>query len=121
MWPRWLAASLGAVGHGLFPQTPNSTIPAAVPNYLTQQWQNPSDILSVLLLLGPDIVQRSVAQLAGRAITPVAFSFGWVAYSVSALLSAFGGNYPLILISPGTILLSVSNAKQMAHSCHNPT
>jgi len=93
----------------------------AILDYLTQQWQGPSDILSVLLLLGPDIVQRSVAQLAGRTITPVAFSFGWVAYSVSALLSAFGGKYLLVLVSSGTTLLSVSNANQMVHSCHMPT
>jgi hypothetical protein len=58
---------------------------------LATQWLNPSDALSILLLLGPDIVQRAVAQQAGRSITPVAFSFGWVAYATGALLSAFGG------------------------------
>ena len=63
-----------------------------VSDYLAAQWLNPGDILSVLLLLGPDIIQRAVAQLAGRAITPVAFSFGWVASSASALLATFGGN-----------------------------
>ncbi|OTB08093.1 hypothetical protein M426DRAFT_317197 [Hypoxylon sp. CI-4A] len=57
---------------------------------LQAQWSQPSDILSVLLLLGPDIVQRAVAQLAGRAVTPVAFSFGWVAYAASSLLKSFG-------------------------------
>jgi hypothetical protein len=62
-----------------------------VSGVLAAQWSNPSDILSILLLLGPDVVQRAVAQQAGRVITPVAFSFGWVAYAVSALLSAFGG------------------------------
>ncbi|KAI1119808.1 hypothetical protein F5Y10DRAFT_283765 [Nemania abortiva] len=50
---------------------------------------NPGEILSILLLLGPDIVQTAVAQLAGRAITPVVFSFGWVGYAVSALFAAF--------------------------------
>jgi hypothetical protein len=58
---------------------------------LATQWLTPSDALSVLLLLGPDIVQRAVAEQAGRSITPVAFSFGWVAYATGALLSAFGG------------------------------
>ena len=58
---------------------------------LSAQWRNPKDILSVLLILGPDIVQSAVAQLAGRGITPVAFSFGWVAYAASALLSSVGG------------------------------
>ncbi|KAL7928853.1 hypothetical protein V8C35DRAFT_316940 [Trichoderma chlorosporum] len=57
---------------------------------LSAQWTSPGDILSVLLLLGPEIVQRAVAQLAGRAVTPVAFSFGWVAYAAAALLSTFG-------------------------------
>ncbi|KAF3278367.1 hypothetical protein TWF132_001219 [Orbilia oligospora] len=63
---------------------------ARVSEYLLEQWQNPSDILSVLMLLGPDIVQRSIAQLAGRVVTPCAFSFGWVAYSASALVSSLG-------------------------------
>lgn len=58
---------------------------------LKNQWSNPSDILSLLLLLGPDVIQRALAQLVGRRLTPVAFSFGWAAYSVSALFSAIGG------------------------------
>ncbi|AEO68450.1 uncharacterized protein THITE_14002, partial [Thermothielavioides terrestris NRRL 8126] len=62
----------------------------AMSSWMLSQWRNPGDILSVLLLLGPDVIQRAIAQLAGRAITPVAFSFGWVAYAVSALLSSFG-------------------------------
>jgi hypothetical protein len=56
------------------------------------QWINPSDILSLLLLIGPDIVQRAIAQLSGNILTPVAFSFGWVAYSLNASLSVIGGN-----------------------------
>lgn len=55
------------------------------------QWRNPADILSVLLLLGPEIVKKAVAAQTGRRITPVAFSFGWVAYGASALLDALGG------------------------------
>ena len=58
---------------------------------LQQQWQSPSDILSVLLILGPDVIQRALAQLAGSRLTPAVFSFGWVAYAVSAILSAVGG------------------------------
>ncbi|KAI0704645.1 hypothetical protein C8Q76DRAFT_179212 [Earliella scabrosa] len=56
-------------------------------------WQSPEDILSILMLIGGDIVQRAVAQLAGTGpgpFCPVAFSFGWLAYSVSALTSAVG-------------------------------
>jgi hypothetical protein len=63
---------------------------------------NPQDILSLLLLIGADIIRKAIAQLAGRtirpfgskgpeiAITPVAFSFGWVAYGFANLLSAVG-------------------------------
>ncbi|KAI0451043.1 hypothetical protein F5B21DRAFT_507574 [Xylaria acuta] len=51
---------------------------------------NPSDILSLLLLIGGDIVQKAIAQLVGYkirlpgrtkrnvSIAPVAFSFGWI-------------------------------------------
>lgn len=66
---------------------------------LAVQWQNPADFLSVVLLIGPDVIQRAIAQMAGRAITPVAFSFGWVTYAVSALLSSFGGACPNFPIS----------------------
>ena len=56
------------------------------------QWQNPGDILSLLLLIGGDVIQRAIAQLAGdsRLPTPVVFSFGWVAYTFTSLLSAVG-------------------------------
>ncbi|KAL1858832.1 hypothetical protein Daus18300_009830 [Diaporthe australafricana] len=69
---------------------------------LREQWGNPRDILSLLLLLGGDIVQKAVAQLVGHqvrpfgrrgpavSVAPVAFSFGWVAYGFSSLLAAFG-------------------------------
>ncbi|CAA9964884.1 hypothetical protein PTMSG1_08243 [Pyrenophora teres f. maculata] len=56
------------------------------------QWKNPSDVFSVLLILGGDVVARALAQLAGSGITPVAFSFGWVAYAVTAVVSAVGEN-----------------------------
>ncbi|KAF3059525.1 hypothetical protein GL218_04504 [Daldinia childiae] len=70
---------------------------------LRSQWANPSDILSLLLLIGSDIVQKAIAQLVGHrihlygdkrnrgfSIAPVAFSFGWAAYGFSNLLSAIG-------------------------------
>ena len=58
------------------------------------QWRNPSDILSLLLLIGGDVIQRAIAQLAGdeHLPTPVVFSFGWVAFTFTALLSAVGDN-----------------------------
>jgi hypothetical protein len=40
------------------------------------QWKNPSDVFSVLLILGGDVVGRALAQVAGSPVSPVAFSFG---------------------------------------------
>jgi len=45
------------------------------------QWTRPHNVLAVLLVIGGDVVQRALAQLAGSYLTPVPFSFGWVAYS----------------------------------------
>ncbi|KAI1443798.1 hypothetical protein F5Y02DRAFT_428424 [Annulohypoxylon stygium] len=59
-------------------------------NALREQWITPTDIFSVLLILGGDVIARALAQLAGSGFAPVTFSFGWVSYSVSALLSAMG-------------------------------
>ncbi|KAM0330759.1 hypothetical protein ACHAQA_003713 [Verticillium albo-atrum] len=56
------------------------------------QWTQPGDAFSVLLLLGGEIVARALAQVAGHGVAPVTFSFGWVAYSLSALTSAVGEN-----------------------------
>ncbi|KUI62491.1 hypothetical protein VP1G_09617 [Cytospora mali] len=86
----WLASSPTA--QLLTRQDDNPAVSATpVAAYLAAQWRNPNDILSVLMLLGPDVIKSAIAQLAGRAITPVAFSFGWVAYAPIALLSSFGG------------------------------
>ncbi|KAE9381165.1 hypothetical protein N431DRAFT_476055 [Stipitochalara longipes BDJ] len=68
---------------------------------LRNQWTNPGDIFSLLQLIGGDIVQKAMAQLVGKhvkltekghkfGITPVAFSFGWVAYMFVSLMSAVG-------------------------------
>lgn len=77
---------------------------------LSRQWANPGDILSLLLLLGGDIVQKAIDQLVGHQIriplrlggsqkhaaslslpiAPVAFSFGWAAYAYLNLLAAVG-------------------------------
>lgn len=50
------------------------------------QWSEPSDIFSLLLLLGGDVIQTALA----TPQTPVAFSFGWVACTVSAMLASIG-------------------------------
>lgn len=74
----------------LYTQSPQSTT-----STFLFQWENPNDILSLLLIIGPDIISRALAQLSGGHVTPVVFSYGWVAYSVNALVSAFGGtNFP---------------------------
>ena len=57
---------------------------------LAGQWANPSDVLSVLLIVGGDIVQKALAQASGGYATPVCFSFGWVSYSLNALISIIG-------------------------------
>lgn len=55
-----------------------------------EQMKNPSEVFSVVLIIGGDIVQKAIAQVAGRHVTFIAFSFGWVAYAFNALMSAFG-------------------------------
>lgn len=56
----------------------------------SNQWRTPTDVLSVLLIIGGDIIQKALAQLSGGTIVPVAFSFGWVAYSFSTVMSVVG-------------------------------
>lgn len=57
---------------------------------LASQWSNPADVLSILLIIGGDVVQKALAQLCGETFVPVPFSFGWVAYSFSVLMAVFG-------------------------------
>ncbi|KAI0098571.1 hypothetical protein GGR51DRAFT_552553 [Nemania sp. FL0031] len=66
--------------------------PATSSIALARQFSNPSDVFSVLLILGGDVVVKAIAQLAGSRTTPVAFSFGWVAYSITALMGVLGEN-----------------------------
>ncbi|KAK2877079.1 hypothetical protein FQN49_001442 [Arthroderma sp. PD_2] len=55
-------------------------------------WADPKDILSVLFILGGDLVEHAFAQLVGTPLPPVAFSFGCVSYGLSAVVSAIGKN-----------------------------
>lgn len=76
------------------------------------QWTEPGDIFSVLLLLGADVIQLACAAMGGspsRLPTPVAFSFGWVAYAFSAVLSALGENR--LLRCPPEVEVKVINLK----------
>ncbi|KAI0059470.1 hypothetical protein BV25DRAFT_1129269 [Artomyces pyxidatus] len=79
---------------------------------LKTQWQNPNDILSILMIIGGDIVQRAVAQLAGSgpySLAPVAFSFGWVAYSINTVLSAVGDGRLMPATDCPSILVNAKN------------
>lgn len=111
-------------------QTQQAHSPTLSGQLLLQQWTNPAETLSVLLIIGGDVVQKAIAQMSGIYIwerpkdkltmtlrdirkaeeakkagvtqkpetsdylafspTPVAFSFGWVAYAYGSLLSVFG-------------------------------
>lgn len=56
-------------------------------------WSNPIDVLTILSVIGGDIVQSAITQLCSSHpyfFTPVAFSFGWVSYAFSAILCAIG-------------------------------
>ncbi|KAM3515859.1 hypothetical protein MY11210_000399 [Beauveria gryllotalpidicola] len=74
------------------------------------QFKNPSDIFSVLLLLGgaSDPVGRALAQISGSRVTPVAFSFGWVSFMLEIAVGAAVGeiklmprpDYPCKVINP---------------------
>jgi hypothetical protein len=58
------------------------------------QFQDPKEILTVLLLIGSDVIQKTVAQTAGFAVfTPVVFSFGWVTYAFNSVANG-GENLP---------------------------
>ncbi|KAJ3557305.1 hypothetical protein NPX13_g9954 [Xylaria arbuscula] len=66
---------------------------ASVAYQTASQWANPSDIMSLFLLLGGDMIQKALAQQTGgqqRLPTPAVLSFGWVSYTFYALVSAVG-------------------------------
>lgn len=81
------------------------------------QFKNPSDLLAVLLIIGGDIIQKAIAQLAGETVTPVAFSFGWVAYAFNALMPAFGdGTFMPRPDYPGTVITIASRERRKNQS-----
>lgn len=89
---------------------------------VSRQWGNPTDILTLLLLIGGNIVQMAIAQLSGYkiripgkgnlhlSIAPVAFSFGCVAYGFSNLLSAIGENNLMPTSEFPSLLVNCANA-----------
>lgn len=76
---------------------------------ISAQWIEPGDIFSVLLIVGGDVVQLALATLTGNHLTPVAFSFGWVAYAISAVVAALGENR--LVRCPPEVSLKVINLK----------
>ncbi|KAK7946073.1 uncharacterized protein PG986_010394 [Apiospora aurea] len=99
---------------------------------LGAQWRNPEDILSLLLLIGGDIVQKSIAQMVGYhpfapkhlaektrgcsallariPVTPVAFSFGWIAFGFNQVMSAVGDRRLLPVPEQSAIVVNCANA-----------
>jgi hypothetical protein len=89
---------------------------------LRSQWSNLGDILSLLLLIGGDIVQKAIAQLVGYTIrpfgksnlsigiAPVAFSFGWVTYGFTNLLSAVGEKRLMPTADYSSVVVNCANA-----------
>jgi hypothetical protein len=50
-------------------------------DWLRGHWTSPTDIFTILLLVGGEVIQAAMAQLCGGPVphlTPVSFSFGWV-------------------------------------------
>lgn len=54
------------------------------------QWANPTDVSTILMIIGGDVVQKALAQGTGKLYTPVCFSFGCVAYAFTALIGIMG-------------------------------
>lgn len=71
-------------------------------------WQNPSDTLTILLIIGGDVIIKALAQLSGRSFTPIAFSFGWVSYSFNTLMNVWGDGR---LVPPPDYPAKVINAE----------
>jgi hypothetical protein len=57
---------------------------------LTVQWTNPSDVSTILMIIGGEVVRNALAQSTGTWFTPVCFSFGWVSYAFLTLVSVVG-------------------------------
>ena len=57
---------------------------------LKNVWQSPSEVISILMTLGGDIVQKALASLTGGGFVPICFSFGWVNYAFTMLRALMG-------------------------------
>lgn len=68
------------------------------------------------MIINGDIVQKALAQLSGTGLVPVAFSFGWVVYSVQALSSMIGTGR-LMPATPDltSVVINLSSGHQRAN------
>jgi hypothetical protein len=63
-----------ALRHLFSPREWDAGVPSTA---FSDEWSHPSNYaFTILLLLGGDVINRALAQLAGGHVTPVAFSFG---------------------------------------------
>ncbi|KAH8882216.1 hypothetical protein GQ53DRAFT_812287 [Thozetella sp. PMI_491] len=98
MFPRQLGGGSGGDGSQDFAQA------------LGAQWADPSDVSTILMVIGGDVVQKALAQGTGIPyFTPVCFSFGWVSYAFIALVEIIGdgrllppSDYPVKVINLGS-------------------
>jgi len=65
-------------------------MPSITITELAAQFSTPSDVSSVLMIIGGDVVQKALAQTTGCWYTPVCFSFGWVGYAFMILINIIG-------------------------------
>ncbi|KAH8666513.1 hypothetical protein BX600DRAFT_461921 [Xylariales sp. PMI_506] len=78
--------TLNQLGQGLTKWDNNDT-----GHDLAKEWRNPHVVIgTVLMLVGGDVIRAAMAQSAGMLYTPVCFSFGWIAYCLSAVVDVFG-------------------------------
>lgn len=85
----WLRIFLACAVYGPLPASAAFTDGSPAPD-IKAQFTNPSDILSVLMVIGGDIVQKALAQVTGHGSSSVCFSFGWVAYSFLSVVNLLG-------------------------------
>ncbi|KAK8118560.1 uncharacterized protein PG998_003186 [Apiospora kogelbergensis] len=77
--------------------------PSTVQDELAAQWYNPTDIATILLIIGGDVVQKAFAQGTGKPYVPVCFSFGCIAYTFMGLVNVIGDGR---IMPPPTTLAS---------------
>ena len=81
---------------------------------LKSQIDHPKGIFSLLMIVRGDVIQKAVAQLVGGpfGITPVAFSFGWVSYTVTALFSTIADGRLMPDVEFSSIVINASTGDE---------